>query len=117
MKQEEVLEKERKKKEREEKRRSKEEEKKQKTAEREKEKKEKRQKQMEEKERVPGPQPHVYVFMQVKEVSSNKCAACLGLYKEDISDEELLHEWVQCTDQYCNKWMHSGCLQRNEDGL
>ena len=43
------------------------------------------------------------VHVQVEEVSSNECAACLGLYEENISDGELLYEWVQSTDQYCNK--------------
>ena len=57
------------------------------------------------------------VYVQIEEVSSNERAACLGLYEEDISDGELMCEWIQCTGQYCNKWMHSGYLQGNEDGL
>ena len=54
--------------------------------------------------------------VQDKEISSNECAVCFGLYQDDLSSAgKLMREWVECTNERCKKWMHSQCLQVNND--
>ena len=55
--------------------------------------------------------------IQSKEISSNECAICFGLYQDDLSSTgKLLTEWVECPNIACKKWMHIQCLQLS-DGL
>ena len=55
--------------------------------------------------------------IQSKEISSNKCAFCFGLYQDDLSfTGKLLTEWAECSNIACKKWMHIQCLQLS-DGL
>ena len=50
--------------------------------------------------------------IQGKEISSNECAVCFGLYSDDLTSAgKLMREWVECTNPRCKKWMHSQCLQ------
>jgi len=44
-----------------------------------------------------------------KEISSNECALCIGLYEDDYLS---LENWVECR---CKKWMHRQCLQDDND--
>ena len=54
--------------------------------------------------------------VQDKDISSNECAICFGLYQDDLSSAgNLMREWVECTNEWCKKWMHSQCLQVNND--
>ena len=46
--------------------------------------------------------------VQDKEISSNDCAVCFGLYQDDLSS-------AGCTNEWCKKWMHSQRLQVNND--
>lgn len=48
--------------------------------------------------------------LQEAEISISECAACFGLYEDDITDGQLMHEWIQCTDPDCGKWMHVDCF-------
>ena len=54
--------------------------------------------------------------IQTNEISNSECAACFGLYEEDIlSTGELVQEWVECTE--CKQWMHSQCVQLADQEL
>ena len=54
--------------------------------------------------------------VQNREISSNECAICFGLYQDDLSTTgKLMREWVECTNERCKKWMHSQCLQEDND--
>ena len=54
--------------------------------------------------------------IQTNEISNSECAACVGLYEEDIlSTGELVQEWVECTE--CKQWMHSQCVQLADQEL
>ena len=55
--------------------------------------------------------------LQQGEISSNECAICFGAYEDDLIDGELSQEWIQCTNESCEKWMHVECLSTNDDGL
>ena len=48
----------------------------------------------------------------MNEISTSECAACFGLYEEDLS---LTEDWVECTN--CEKWMHSRCVQLDDQEL
>ncbi len=50
--------------------------------------------------------------LQSREVSSNECAVCFGLYDEDVNSEtgELMSDWIQCTSEDCGVWVHTECL-------
>ena len=38
--------------------------------------------------------------VQNREISSNECAICFGLYQDDLSTTgKLMREWVECTDE------------------
>ena len=55
--------------------------------------------------------------IQSKEISSNECAICFGLYQDDLSSTgKLLTEWAECSNIAYKKWMHIQCLQLS-DGL
>ena len=45
------------------------------------------------------------------------CSICFGAYEDDLIDGELSQEWIQCTNESCEKWMHVECLSTNDDGL
>ena len=52
----------------------------------------------------------------MNEISTSECAACFGLYEEDLSPEgELTEDRVECTN--CEKWMHSRCVQLDDQEL
>jgi len=54
--------------------------------------------------------------VQNREISSNECAICFGLYQNDLSTTgKLMREWVECTNERCKKWMHRQCLQEDND--
>ena len=57
------------------------------------------------------------IGLQGREVSSNECAACFGLYEEDIDPDsgDITREWIQCTDEDCGVWMHTECLDKCDD--
>ena len=50
--------------------------------------------------------------LQRQEVSSNECAICFGLYDEDLDSEteDLMSDWIQCTNDGCGVWVHAECL-------
>ena len=48
--------------------------------------------------------------LQEAEINNNECAACFGLYEDDVADGQLTQEWIQCTEKSCKKWMHVSCL-------
>ena len=133
-KQEEKEEKERKKKEREMKRNHREEEKKRKAQEREARKAEKQKKfdQKKSKERgqkrgnssdksssATNKRPRVDstfdesqdTGIQHREVSTNECAACFGLYEDDPEPTE----WIRCTNEDCQVWSHAECLEISDN--
>jgi len=132
-KQEEKEEKERKKKEREMKRNQREEEKKRKAQEREARKAEKQKKvdQKKSKEHVQkrgnssdrssstSKRPRVDstfdesqdTGIQHREVSTNECAACFGLYEDDPEPTE----WIKCTNEDCQVWSHAECLEISDN--
>ena len=128
--------KERRKLEREEKRQAKEVEKKLKAEEREKKAEERRKKaelkkqEQEEKRQqreaknkhkqsgVPKPNEHSgnETGIQTNEITNSECAACFGLYEDDLlPDGELVEEWVECTG--CKKWMHGQCVRLDDQEL
>ena len=52
------------------------------------------------------------------ESSSNEHTVCFGSYDGDLdSDGALLHEWVQCTNNECQKWMHKDCVEQEDSCL
>ena len=57
------------------------------------------------------------IGLQGREVSSNECAACFGLYEEDVDPDsgDITREWIQCTDEDCGVWMHTECLDKCDD--
>ena len=56
--------------------------------------------------------------LQSRESTSNECTACFGSYDDDLnSDGTLLREWVQCTNNDCQKWMHEDCAAREDSML
>jgi len=45
--------------------------------------------------------------VQNREISSNECAICFGLYQDDLSTTgKLMREWIECT----NEGARSGCI-------
>ena len=50
--------------------------------------------------------------LQRREVSSNECAACFGLYDEDVDPDSghVTRDWIQCIDEDCGVWTHAQCL-------
>ena len=52
--------------------------------------------------------------LQRREVSSNECAVCFGLYDEDVNSEtgDLMSDWIQCTNNDCAVWVHTECLDK-----
>ena len=55
--------------------------------------------------------------VQSREISSDDCAICHSLYKDDMySMGKLLTGWVNCANPKCRKWMHAQCLEL-KDGL
>ena len=56
--------------------------------------------------------------LQSRESTSNECTVCFGSYDDDLdSDGALLHEWVHCTNNECQKWMHEDCVQQEDSCL
>jgi hypothetical protein len=56
--------------------------------------------------------------LQSRESTSNECTVCFGNSDDDFnSDGTLLREWVQCTNNECQKWMHEGCVTREDSRL
>ena len=54
--------------------------------------------------------------VQSTEISNDECALCFGLYEDDLSTTgKLEREWVQCTNVSCGKWMHSECLNTDDN--
>ena len=54
--------------------------------------------------------------LQDNEISNSECAVCFGLYEDDLSmTGKLEREWVQCTNELCGKWMHSECLDKENN--
>ena len=49
--------------------------------------------------------------IQYREISTNECAACFGLYEDDPDPVE----WIQCTNKDCKVWSHAECLEMCED--
>ena len=49
--------------------------------------------------------------IQHREVSTNECAACFGLYEDDPEPAE----WIRCTNEECQVWSHADCLEKCED--
>ena len=45
--------------------------------------------------------------IQHRELSENECAICFGLYEEVPEPVE----WVKCTNEQCNIWSHTDCLE------
>ena len=43
--------------------------------------------------------------LQQREISSNECAVYFGVYEDDLMDGELHREWIQCTNDSCEKLM------------
>ena len=43
------------------------------------------------------------------QVSSNECAACFGLYDEDVDLDSghVTRDWIQCTDEDCGIYVDS----------
>ena len=54
---------------------------------------------------------------QGREASSNECAACFGLYEYDVDPEtgDVVCEWIQCTGDDCNVWMHTDCVEKKHN--
>jgi len=52
--------------------------------------------------------------LQGREVSSNECARCFGLYDEDVDPDtgDVTCDWIQCTSDNCGVWMHTECLAK-----
>ena len=52
--------------------------------------------------------------LQGREISSNECASCFGLYDQDIHPEtgDVTCDWIQCTNKDCCVWMHTECLDK-----
>ena len=56
------------------------------------------------------------IGLQGREVSSNECAACFGLYEDvDPDSGDITQEWIQCTDEDCGVWMHTERLDKCDD--
>ena len=49
--------------------------------------------------------------IQHREVSTNECVVCFGLYEDDPDSAE----WIQCTNEDCMVWSHAECLEMCED--
>ena len=49
--------------------------------------------------------------------SHYECGISFGVYEDDLIDGELSQEWIQCTNDRCEKWMHVECLSTNDDRL
>ena len=60
---------------------------------------------------------HTSDGLLVEEISRNKCAVCLGAYNDDITNNVLMHEWMQCTNPTCAKWIHAECLNKKQASL
>ena len=45
-----------------------------------------------------------------KERSAAMNVQCFGVYEDDLIDGELSQEWIQCTNDRCEKWMYVECL-------
>ena len=56
-------------------------------------------------------------FKLRREVSSNECAVCFGLYDEDVDPDsgDMTQDWIQCTDKNCGVWTHTECLDKCDD--
>jgi len=53
--------------------------------------------------------------LQRREISSSECAACFGLYEDDVDDDgSVTCDWIQCTNQQCSLWMHTNCLDKSD---
>ena len=57
------------------------------------------------------------IRLQRREVSSNECAACFGLYDEDVDPDsgDIIQDWIQCTDEGWGVWTHTECLDKCDD--
>ncbi len=54
--------------------------------------------------------------LQGKELTTNECAVCIGACEEDLKPNGMLvHEWVQCPNTGCAKWMHEDCVEAGDD--
>ena len=45
--------------------------------------------------------------LQGCEISSSECAACSGLYEDDVNDDvnndgDVTCDWIQCTNEQCS---------------
>ena len=49
--------------------------------------------------------------IQHREVSTNECVVCFGLYEDDPDPAE----WIQCTNKDGKVWSHAECLEMCED--
>ena len=53
--------------------------------------------------------------LQGREISSSECAACFGLYEDDVNDDgDVTCDWFQCTNEQCSLWMHTTCLDKSD---
>ena len=53
--------------------------------------------------------------LQGCEISSSECAACFGLYEDDVNDDgDVTCDWIQCTNEQCSLWMHTTCLDKSD---
>jgi len=56
--------------------------------------------------------------LQCRESTSNECIVCFGDYNDDLDlDGALLREWVRCTNNDCQKWMHEDCVKQEDSCL
>ena len=51
-------------------------------------------------------------------IPDDQCAICYGAYTDDIDEvtEEVLKDWIQCTDKNCGVWAHTDCLEKQIHG-
>ena len=53
--------------------------------------------------------------LQRREISSSECAACFGLYEDDVDEDGTVTcDWIQCTNEQCSLWMHTNCLDKSD---
>ena len=48
--------------------------------------------------------------LQHREISESECAVCFGHWEEDDADE-----WLMCTNDQCEVWSHTKCLEKSDD--
>lgn len=49
--------------------------------------------------------------IQHREVSTNECAVCFGLYEDDPEPTE----WIKCMNEDCQVWSHADCLEMSDN--